>query len=103
MKTVCQWCTARRVCWHRWQSVSPFVVSAVARQHGGLLRRRRQDPAGPAGLLFGFHRQTHMPRGTSLGEPLFYLRIGNGRDGLVRFEAGTSQGFVYITRKEATR
>lgn len=52
------------------------------------------------GLIFGVHRHESMPVGTSLGTPVFYLRLGSGRDGLVRFEVGTSRGFVYLTRNE---
>lgn len=50
------------------------------------------------GLLFGFNRQGPMPRGTSIGQPIFYLRLGNGRDGLVRFEVGNRSHFAYVTK-----
>lgn len=62
------------------------------------MSRLRTAVEAHTGLAFGVGRQQVMPPGTSLGEPIFYLRVGTGRDGLVPFEVGNSRRFLFVAR-----
>lgn len=36
----------------------------------------------------------------AFGRPLFYMRVGRGRDGLIQFEVGNARRFLYAGKAE---